>query len=335
MKFTSLLMPAAFLLLGPLLDVPALAADCGPLKQLASLPLATGPGGLATLAVTINGQPGRLLLDTAGGKSNLSQAAVTALDLHSLSTNGSRLLSRNGNASNAYVNVGTLGIGNIQAVDLQFMVSPNPQLGANPAFPFDGVLANDLLRTDMDMDFPNGKLGLFSPDHCDGKVVYWNAKVIAVVPFSTQRPGVMGNRDTHIRIPVMLDGKHLTAVIATGAARSLISARTARYDFDVTAQSPGAVPLGVVGGDPGKKVFGHVFQTLSFEGITVNNPHLGVMPDVIGAKDPQNQTATGTRTRKVDDGLEPDLTIGMDILKSLHLYVATTEQKLYITAPAP
>ena len=334
MKFSRLFVPAACLLLAPLLNTPALAADCGPLKQLASLPLATGPGGITTLPVTINDQPRRLLLDTAGGISNLSQAAVTAMDLHTLSTGGGRLLSRNGNASSTYVNVSKLGIGNIVGTDLQFMVSPNPQMGANPAFPFDGVLAGDLLREDMEMDFPNGKLNFFSPDHCDGKVVYWNAKTIAIVPFSTQRPGVMGNRDTHIRVPVTLDGKHLTAVISTGIARSLISAKTARYDFDVTADSPGSTPLGVAGG-PQNKIFGHVFQSLSLEGITVNNPHLVVMPDVIGARDPANQTATGNRTRRVDDGLEPDLTIGMDILKSLHLYAAMREQKLYITSNAP
>jgi hypothetical protein len=35
----------------------------------------------------------------------------------------------------------------------------------------------------------------------------------------------------------------------------------------------------------------------------------------------------------VDDGLDPDLLVGMDVLKHLHLYIAYQERKLYITPP--
>jgi hypothetical protein len=152
-------------------------------------------------------------------------------------------------------------------------------------------------------------------------------------------PSVIGERmrvplvpDTHIRVPVTLDGKDFLAVINTGAARSTMSANTAKFVFGITADSPGSVPLGVVDHDPNHKVFGHVFGSLTFDGITVNNPHIAIMPDLLGSKDPDNDFTTGSRIQRVDDGLGSEVTIGMDVLRRLHLYIAFDERKLYITA---
>ena len=63
------------------------------------------------------------------------------------------------------------------------------------------------------------------------------------------------------------------------------------------------------------------------------NPHIRIIPDKIGSKDPNNGFVTGTRTQKVDDRdvLAPTMLIGMNILSKLHLYIAFREQKIYIT----
>jgi hypothetical protein len=65
-----------------------------------------------------------------------------------------------------------------------------------------------------------------------------------------------------------------------------------------------------------------------------------VLPDKAGSKDPNNGFVTGTRTQKVDDpdSSDPVMLIGMNILGKLHLYVAFSENKIYMTpaaAPAP
>jgi hypothetical protein len=36
----------------------------------------------------------------------------------------------------------------------------------------------------------------------------------------------------------------------------------------------------------------------------------------------------------VDDGLGSEMTVGMDVLRHLHVYIAFNERKLYITAAA-
>jgi len=306
------------------------AADCGPLQQVLSVDLIAAPSGVSMLPVTINGTQRKLLLDTAGGLTMLTQTAVDSLGLHAVSSNV-RMLDRAGNASARMVTVDSMILGGMEAKNVAFLISPNANLGSNPNLPVDGVLAGDFMEHyDTELDFAGNKMLYFSTDHCDGHVVHWTTAPASAISFMHGRPGVMrSGNDTHIRFHVTLDGKDLLAVLATGSARSTMSARVADTDFKVREDSPGTVPLGNIGG---RKVFGYVFKTISFGDVTVTNPHIAVLPDLIGRNDPNNGGRTGSRIGRVDDNLEPDLTIGMDVLKKLHLYIATKEDKLYVTA---
>jgi hypothetical protein len=320
---------------------PALAADCGPLKQIMAVDLLPGPGGgpRVMVPVTINNSPRKLMLSTAGAFTTLTQTAVKDLNLSRYESH-LKLLDSAGNASQTYVHVDTLQIGNLAGKGFDIQVAAAPNEGANGAF--DGNLAPDLMmRYDVDIDFAARKMNFFSQDHCPGQVVYWTKDPVAVVPFRMfhpdntpigQRPRISLLPDTHIRVPVTLDGKSFLAVINTEAANSTMSAKEARIAFDLKPDSPGSVPLGNVAGDPEHKVFGHVFSSLAFDGVAVANPHVAIIPDLVGAKDPNNSVATGSLIQHVDDGLAPELTVGMDVLRHLHLYIAFDEHKLYISA---
>jgi hypothetical protein len=85
------------------------------------------------------------------------------------------------------------------------------------------------------------------------------------------------------------------------------------------------------------KRFEHVFQKLSFEGLEVGNPHIAIIPDKVGRKDPNNGYVTGSRVQRVDDLdlTAPTMLIGMNILSKLHLYIAFSESKIYITPASP
>jgi len=311
-------------------------AQCGTLKQAASINLIPALNGVQMVPVIINGTQKNLLLSTAGGISALSARTVAAFGLHPVSTaRGGRLLDRAGNASNLYVVVASFELGGLQGKNVYFMVSPNQKMGTNAALPIDGVLANDMMdRFDVEMDFANHKLNYFSTDHCDGDVVYWPANATAIVSYSSAKPGAR-IPDSHIRIPVTLDGKEFKALIDTGSPRSTISAATAEYVFHITANTPGAVPLGTVANDPNHRILGYEFGNLAFEGVSVSHPRFAVIPDLVGSKDPSNEFKTGSRVQKVDDHIGPEITIGMDVLRELHLYVATREHRLYITPSTP
>jgi predicted aspartyl protease len=317
---------------------PALADGCN-LKMLASLTMTPlGPGGRVSVPVGINGADRPMLLDTGGGITNISETAAKALQLHIYDGSRVRLLDSQGNATHRYVTLDSLQIGALKGSSVNLMVTPNANASAEQ---YDGELAGDLLsRYDVEMDFAAHKLNYFAPAHCEGSAVYWQAPVQAAIPISLSRPmedrpglpARIPSKDTHIRVKVMLDGKPITAVINTGQPNTTLSAKIAKYAYDLTADSPGAVHLN--GGDPAHPVFGHVFSTLSFEGVTVSNPHIVVRPDLIGSKDPDNTVSTGSLIQKEDDNIGADLTIGMDVLKHLHLYIAYQDNKLYLTPAA-
>jgi predicted aspartyl protease len=332
----------AAMALGASFALPAAAQDCGPLKQAASLDLTPFAGGRFLAPVTINGTVQPMLVNTAAGITSLTSAAVETMGLHRLSATGFKALDSTGNASQSYVHA-DVTMGAIRIPGVELLVTPNPGAGAEGAFA--GFLAGDLLsRYDAEFDFSARKLNVFLQDHCPGHVLYWNPTVAAVVPIdlhrnipSNLRAGYARDalRDIHLWVPVLLDGKPFKAAINTGAPNSTLSATTARTVFGITADSPDSKPLGMVDGNPDHKVFGRVFSTLTFEGVTVGNPHVVVMPDLVGSKDPNNSRVTGSNIAKIDDNIGAEMTIGMDVLRKLHLYVAFGERKLYITPASP
>lgn len=335
-----------FTLLSVISSSAAMADDCGPLKQIASLDMTPlGNGGLMLAPVSINGSEQKMLVNTAGGISSLTDKAVDALGLHAIDGSRIKALDSAGNASHRYVAVEDFALGAVKAKGIQFMVTPNPNAGAGGQFV--GMLAADMMsHYDVEMNFATRKLNVFLQDHCPGHVLYWNPDpaTIAVVPVSFKKPTPNDSRtgfrpyvdrDIHIWVPVTLDGKTFKAALNTAAPRSSMSAKVAKFVFGVTADTPGSVPLGMVDGNPDHKVFGHVFSTLTFEGVTVNNPHVAIIPDLLGSKDPDNGLRTDSLIARVDDGYGAEMTIGMDVIKRLHLYIAFGERKLYITPASP
>jgi hypothetical protein len=306
----------------------AYADACGPLQRATSVDITMTPNGLPMVPMTLNGSPRKFLFGTAGGISTISKAAADSLNLQAVSTR-TKLVSSNGNATQQFVTVDSFAYGGLAGKDLQLMISPFPNLGS-PNLPVDGQLTNDIMeRYDTDMDFAGGKLNYFLPDHCDGHVVYWTNAAPSVVPFRRIQPGSRNIMDTHIRFHVTLDGKDLLAVLNTEIPRSQLNAKAAEANFNVTEDTQGAVPVGNMSG---RKVFGYVFKTMTFGDITVTNPHIVIIPDIMGLNDPNNAGRADSRIKKIDDDLEPDLYVGMDVLKKLHIYIATKENKLYITA---
>jgi len=322
----------------------ALAEDCGPLKQIASLDMAVGPAGNYLVPVSINGMSQKMLLATAGGITSLRQDAVDAMGLHAIDASHVKLLSGNGTASQSYAQI-DFELGAIHMPRLQVIVTPT--VGGN-APPFAGGLAGDFLSLyDVEMDFAGRKLNFFSKDHCPGHVIYWKTDAFAVLPISLQLPTgddsrtgfrTYSYRGSHINVPVSINGKDFKAALNTASQISTMSMDTAKFIFGITADSPGAVPLDSPDGNPEHKAFRYTFQTLTFDTVTVTNAKFVIHPNLIGSKDPNNAGRADTRLHRVDDNIGGGITIGMDVLRKLRLYVAYGENKLYITpasAPQP
>lgn len=160
---------------------------------------------------------------------------------------------------------------------------------------------------DLDFDFANAKLSLFSKDHCDGKVVYWTHEPTSKISFTK-------DAFYHISIHVQLDGHDVKGIVDTGAERSVMSLETAEDLFDLRDD---AAELKHVPGPNGTKNARHYpFKQLSFADVIVSNPDLTLVPD--------HEAGMGPNA--------PDLIIGMGILRQLHLYIAYGEKNIYVSA---
>ncbi|HEY5049085.1 MAG TPA: hypothetical protein VII49_13805, partial [Rhizomicrobium sp.] len=110
----------------------------------------------------------------------------------------------------------------------------------------------------------------------------------------------------------------------------------AENDFALKPGSPDTPAAGLLQGTTGTPIYRHRFRSLSLQGIVVHNLTVAVIPDLT-----PNATfggrGSGTRLAANDEAQGfPDVTLGVDVLKYLHLYIAYKEQMLYVTpAEAP
>jgi len=303
--------------------VSASAAECG-LKRYTSIDTLATSNGSMLVPVKIGEAERLLLFDTGGAISGLTQPAARELGLNSLESN-IELIGIGGAVSKRYTILPSFTMGAVEAKSVKFMILPG-----NMPMSRDNRLAGTIApnpNTDVEIDFTGRKLSLFSTEHCDGKVVYWPATAVAVVPM---RVAALG----HILIPVKLDGKQMDALFDTGAGDTLLNLRVAESRFDFRPDAPGVEqPAERLAQNPGANAYRRRFDTLAFEGVTVTNPTLLIIPDAMSARMPDTRR-TGSLTREPDRGL-PDLILGMSVLSKTHLYVAYKERKVYITAAEP
>jgi predicted aspartyl protease len=300
-------------------SVSAAAQECTTLRQIMSIPI-TVKDSRILVPVTINGVQQTFLLDTGGAFTQVKPSLVREMDLRTEESNV-KLLDLYGNASNRVTRV-AFGLGGLQDRNAELQVSPQEFGGES----YVGILAADYLgRYDVEIDLAGGKLNYFSPDHCPGKVVYWEASAIAVVPFQF--------RNRHFEVTATVNGREMKAILDTGAPYSVLRAEEAKRLFDVTADTPGNIDVYTL--PNGGKEFLRAFQSLGLEGIAVSNPRILVMPDMVGTRDPNNDFVTGTRLRRVHDtdSSDPPLLIGMNVISRLRIYISFKEGLIYVTPP--
>jgi predicted aspartyl protease len=218
-----------------------------------------------------------------------------------------------------------LGLGDNHASDVKMLVWPSPMSSKGNIA---GLIGVDLLRHyDIDIDFGARKLNLFSQDHCPGRVVYWTNGAVAVVPMHVVNSG-------HIILPVTLDGHEFDAVMDLGSSHTLISMEFAHNVFGLTGSSPGMEKTGEIYGSVQTPVYRHTFKTLELEGLSFTNPTLYIWDNLIRYSATQ-APPIGSRLSDLHESEgNTDVTLGLNELNHLHVYIAYKEQKLYITPAA-
>lgn len=296
---------AGMLLLSLMTGKSSAEEACPPLKEIASLPVETLPPGQVYTTLTIKSQPVNFLLDTRVEQSLIGASTAAMLDLPREAINQVTRLKfciDAGNCIHEFATTDALKLGVLTA-KVRFGVAPDSIFASGvPA-----MLGADVLHNfDVEFDFMKSRVNLFSPDHCEGGVVYWTQSGASRIPLKVNSYGEEA-------IPAELDGESVDAEIATGFPKSELEMAEGETKFGMPDKDWKLVTAGDVHGRSTIK-YEHVFKSMTLGGIQVNNVDLtiytGPTPDYLGAR----------------------LYLGLDILRQLHLYMAPKERNLYLSA---
>jgi predicted aspartyl protease len=270
--------------------------NCGALQLLNEVALKPVGDGLM-VPVTVDGHDMEFLLDTASQDTVIGSDTAEQANIPVRSRPvGSYVRDAQGHLFLKIASISSFGLGRLKGGAAALTIMPD--------LPAPGVLGLDYLAGyDVDLDFGANRLRQFSPDHCVGKVMYWQAPVLGHVALEPSKT---------IQVRVELDGQSILAVINTSAPKSAIGDGITERLFHLTPAIADKAAAGE--GSPARTSTAHTFSKLSFGDIEIQHPSL----DVIALKASDNPDFA-------------NLIIGMDVLRQLHVYFAFQERMLYVS----
>jgi hypothetical protein len=304
----------------------ARAQTCS-LMQMASLDMTVLPNGTFAVPVSINGGQHLFRVDTSAIFTTLVDKAAQKLALKQYPVERLEMYDVGGRMHITYVDADSFKLGNNEAKHFHLMVSPVQQ---DMPPEVDGRLGPDMLSLfDVELDFAAKKMNLFSQDHCPGKVVYWTRGGYAELPF--HQTGGPINVVQHIQFTMTLDGHDILTDLSTESDTTWLRHKAAWQFFDIDENSPGverSPTLSEVG-----QIYRKRFELLQLGGVTVQNPMVDIVPDqaensfkMTHSEKSRDDPVYGTLVRP------ESLSLGMNVIGKLHLYIAYKEHKIYVTA---
>lgn len=279
-------------------DAPA--PTC-PLQEAVSLDMTTATDGSVSVPVELNGKPFVMTVDTGSPYTSIKQETAQELNLPLQFTAGGSFM--NNIQSNEMANLNSFSLGKLE-VAWPVLVTPNF------IRPWEaGLLGQDVMRSfDVEIDYYHSKLNLFMHNTCTDDAAYWT-HAVAVVPFEV-------NRSSHIVVNALIDGKKVTVLIDTGSDISSMSVDNAKDIFDIRDNDPRlkVVRHERINGGADVPIYAFPFSTLNFEGVAVSSPLIELIPK-------QN---FGRRS-------DADIILGSNVLRRLRMYIAYSENKIYLT----
>jgi predicted aspartyl protease len=300
----------------------ALAANCE-LQEIASIPATLTADNRLQLDSTINGVPAKFDLDTGAAISALSDKFAARLDMP-VERASVVFYGLTGRPLDRLTHVREMRLGGKTSANAAFLLMPIGGDGADGNSV--GLFGVDYLQNyDVEIDVAGGKVNLFSQDHCPGKLVHWSSDF-----FKTEIYYRGQSASHNPMLDIAVDGKNLRALLDTGAPLTAMRMASARDRFGLTPDSPGMQRLADTHGVEGRNLenYEHTFSSMTFGDITLHHTVMQIIP--IGA----HVAAIGSHIKQ-DAVEEPDVLIGMSLLKQLHLVIAYSENAIYYTVAAP
>ena len=262
--------------------------------------------GMPLVMGAIKGRPAVFVLDTGAVSVVLTEAARQRFELdvdpRTVMT-GSGI---GGQTRGFAGRIEGLQIGDLMVPDHR--VSVLPADAAIAASGVDGLFGVSVLSVfEVDLDLPHEQVTLYAGHLCPDTVApEWSARAVAVDASRSERG--------RFYVPVMVDGREVTALLDTGAATSLLSTRAA-LAVGVTGEMMAADPVITLAGTGPQRVRAavHRFGEIGFAGQVFRNQML-----------------------VVTDLPEPniDMIIGADYLARRHIWLSYARRRAFIEMPA-
>jgi predicted aspartyl protease len=279
------------------------------LAKVTQLPLGENRGWFTT-TVRINDHPVVMVIDTGAAHTAVSPELVK--QLHLPQDRHSKLIVHGvgGDRQAAYPVIAhafRAGAGHL--VDYEMLVAnvvePGAKLG--PDVP-QGLLGIDLLSDyELEFDFPNRTLTLYTPSNCSGNFVPWSG------PFEA----IQGKRqlDGILFVPVSLNKESINAVIDTGSSSSSIGADTAHalgVSDDALKRDRAIKAFGING--IAVRSYRHRFDSFTLGRTTFLEAPLFVQDDNYGVL---------------------QMLLGMDVLRRYKLWLSFKTEQAFLQVPPP
>jgi hypothetical protein len=342
--------PAAVSRAAPGICTLPAVADQVALEQLAGTDLVTVP-------VAINGSPKHFLLDIGTNPTEVSQPTVAQLGLPENYRPGETIGARNTNMAglafgNDLAALTNGGLGNVSVRDVRdnlgagvsesrvriaaftlgratggnmlFLVANDARMGKSQSEPYDGLLTGSFFKQyDVELDFAGKQINWLTPTKCadPNQVVFWPHSAVGVIPMTIA--------DGKIQVPVMIQGHQINAVLDTSSAHTVMRRDIAELILGL--REPDMAPDGDLKDGKGAQVYGHTFPQISFAGgVTANNVPTLILTNSL-THEINSELVLGSWARSADARV-PGLTLGMDVLHQLHMYVVPGQGKVYVTS---
>lgn len=283
----------------------AFAADAPscPLQEVMSLDTLTDSDGFISIPVKLDGKPFIMGVDTGSVYTSVKIEAAEELNLPLDATWGASFL--NNVASHQMANLHSLTLGRME-VSWPVLVTQNFVVDPWQA----GLIGQDVLSDfDLEIDYYHSKLNFFMHNTCTTDAAYWAKGPVAVVPFEM-------DRNSHIVMDAVLDGKKIGAMLDTGSDTSTMSLEAAQEFFGIRSNDPRLKTLrqAHINGGASATISAFPFSTLNLEGVAISNPQIDLVP----------KSSFGNQR-------DVDVILGANVLRRLRMYIAYQQKKVYLT----
>jgi predicted aspartyl protease len=298
---------------------PAAFADCK-IRQVGEIPVRV-QGNHVLIDAQIDGHDAKVLVDTGAGMTFLWQDAATQLGLPLESTTGTRMFGVGGEARVLGTVVKHFQMGSFFGDHMHLAVVGTREGQHRPLGAM--VLGDDFFsHFSTEFDLAHGVIRLLLTDGCKTEQLPYWAKAYSLAELARLNPD-----HPRIETKVLVNSKHVTAILDTGAYASII-ARQVAQSIGAAAGQDGTAATSTVTGIAARPIDSWIgtFATFSIGDESMRNVQLRVA-DLFSADTTQN---LGSRLqRPLED--TPDILIGCDFFLSHRILVVAKEHTMLFT----